>query len=234
MTKTTNNVEQLKPALIDEASVMQYLKLNPDALERHPQILSQLTFAHESGAAVSLVERQIKVLRDDNQHLKNKLTELVHIARENEELSQRFHRLSLELMAGEHLHDIIAMTHDQVETFFYTDHVGFCFHDKLASQLKGLEKNVLDPQNKHAAKIRHWIQQRKPVFGPFDPGMRQLLLGDQSQLTSCALIPLYHTNDIGLLILASKSKDRFVDGMGTVFLSQLGELISSKIKLFLQ
>ena len=232
MTKTTN-VEQLQPTLIDETSVMQYLKHNPDALERHPQILSQLTFPHESGVAVSLVERQIKVLRDDNQQLRNRLTELVHIARENEELSQRFHRLSLELMAGEHLHDIIAMTHDQVETFFYTDYVGFCFHDNLASQLKGLEKSILDPENKHAVNVRHWIQQRKPVFGPFDPGMRQLLLGDQGQLTSCALIPLYHTRDIGLLILASKSKDRFVDGMGTVFLSQLGELISSKIKQFL-
>ncbi|MBL7000917.1 MAG: DUF484 family protein [Gammaproteobacteria bacterium] len=232
MTKTTN-VEQLQPTLIDETSVMQYLKHNPDALERHPQILSQLTFPHESGVAVSLVERQIKVLRDDNQQLRNRLTELVHIARENEELSQRFHRLSLELMAGEHLHDIIAMTHDQVETFFYTDYVGFCFHDNLTSQLKGLEKSILDPENKHAANVRHWIQQRKPVFGPFDPGMRQLLLGDQGQLTSCALIPLYHTRDIGLLILASKSKDRFVDGMGTVFLSQLGELISSKIKQFL-
>lgn len=232
MTKTTN-VKPLNPALIDEASVMQFLKMNPNALERHPDILSQLTFTHESGSAVSLVERQIKQLRDDNQSLKNKLSELVHIARENEELAQRFHRLSLELMVGEHLHDIIAMTHDQVETFFYTDYVGFCFHDELADQLKGLEKTILDPQNRHAATIKGWIRDRKPVFGPFNSELHHLLLGDRGQLSSCALIPLYHTRDIGLLVLASKSKDRFVDGMGTVFLSQLGELVSSKIKLFL-
>jgi hypothetical protein len=232
MTETTN-VKPLKPALIDEASVMQFLKMNPNALERHPEILAQLTFPHESGAAVSLVERQIKQLRDDNQSLKNKLSELVHIARENEELAQRFHRLSLELMVGEHLHDIIAMTHDQVETFFYTDYVGFYFHDQFAGQLKGLEKSVLDPQNKNAATIKGWMHDRKPVFGPFNAELHRLLLGDQNQLSSSVLIPLYHTRDIGLLILASKSRDRFVDGMGTVFLSQLGELVSSKIKLFL-
>lgn len=233
MTKIIN-AEQIQNDSMDESSVMGYLKNNPETLERHPEILSQLTLPHESGAAVSLVERQIKVLRDENQNLKNKLSELVHIARENEELSQRFHRLSLELMASEHLHDIIAMTHDQVETFFYTDYVGFCFHDDLADQLKGQEKSILDAKNKHAKKVRRWMQDRKPVFGPFDPGMRKLLLGDQGQLTSCALIPLYHTNNIGLLVLGSKSKDRFVDGMGTVFLTQLGELISSKLHSFLK
>jgi len=233
MTKATN-AEQIQPEGLDESAVMDYLKNNPSALERHPEVLSQLTFPHESGTAVSLVERQLKVLRDDNQSLKDKLSELVHIARENEELSQRFHRLSLELMTGEHLHDIIAMTHDQVETFFYTDYVGFCFHDDLAIQLKGLEKDILDPKNKHAAKVRNWMHERKPVFGPFDPGLRKLLLKDQRQMASCALIPLYHTQDIGLLILGSKSKDRFVDGMGTVFLTQLGELISSKLKSYLK
>ncbi len=233
MTKTIN-VKQIPAETIGESSVMDYLKNNPAILDRYPDILSKLTFPHESGVAVSLVERQIKVLRDENQNLKNKLSELVHIARENEELSQRFHRLSLELMTAEHLHDIIAMTHDQVETFFYTDYVGFCFHDDLASQLKGQEKNILNPDSKHANKVRSWMHDRKPIFGPFDPGMRKLLLGEQGQLSSCALIPLYHTSDIGLLILGSKSKDRFVDGMGTVFLTQLGELISSKLNSYLR
>ncbi|MCP4074941.1 MAG: DUF484 family protein [Gammaproteobacteria bacterium] len=233
MTKATT-AEKIQPESINESKVMDYLKNNPETLERHPEILSQLTFPHESGAAVSLVERQIKILRDDNRNLKNKLTELVQIARENEELSQRFHRLSLELMAGEHLHDIIAMTQDQVETFFYTDYVGFFFHDELSNQLGGLENITLDPDSKHARKVRKWMHNRKPVFGPFDQGIRKLLLDDQKQLASSVLIPIYHTNDIGLLILGSKSKDRFVEGMGTVFLAQLAELVSSKLKIYIK
>ncbi len=229
-----HQAKQIQPDCMDETSVMDYLKKHPQCLDRHPDILAELTFPHESGSAVSLVERQIKVLRDNNQQLKNQLAELIHIARENEELSQRFHRLSLELMAGEHLHDIIAMTHDQVETFFYTDYVGFCFNDELASQLKGQEKNILDPKSKHAARIKKWMHSRKPVFGPFDPGLQKLLLGEHNPLASYALIPLYHTTDMGLLILGSKSRDRFAEGMGTVFLNQLGELISSKLKNYLK
>ena len=233
MTSPTS-AEKIQLTAIDEASVIDYLKANPELLERHPEVIGQLTFTHETGAAISLVERQIKALRDQNQGYKNKLSELVQIARENEELSQRFHRLSLELMAGEHLDDIIAMTQEQIQTFFSTDYVGFCFHNELASQLKDQEKNILDTNSKHAPKLRDWMHQRKPVFGPFDPGLRKLLLTGQGKLSSYALIPLYHTNDIGLLILGSKNKERFVEGMGTVFLTQLGELISSKMKLYLK
>ncbi len=232
MTKITT-AQKVPTASIDEPTVINYLKNNPEVLERHPEVLTQLTFPHESGNAVSLVERQLKLLREENKGLKNKLADLVHIARENEELGQRFHRLSLELMTVGQLHDIVAMTQDQVQTFFYTDYVSFCFHDELADRLEGLESNILDADSKHASKIRHWMQQRQPVFGPLDPGLGKLLLGEHHQMASCVLIPLYHTRDIGLLILGSKSKDRFHDGMGTVFLNQLGELISAKLKNYL-
>ncbi len=232
MTKTTQ-VTRVESAEMDESSIIDHLKKHPDILERHPEVLKQLKFSHDSGDAISLVERQLKLLRDENKALKNKLSALVHIARENEELGQRFHRLSLELMAGEHLHDIIAMTQDQVQTFFYTDHVSFCFNDELTDQLTGLESSVLDPSARHADKIRAWMKQRKPVFGPLDTAIRRQFFGERKQINSCVLVPLYHTRDFGLLVLGSKSRDRFTSNMGTVFLSQLGELISGKIKNYL-
>jgi hypothetical protein len=217
----------------DEDSVIDYLTRNPDVLERHPATLAQLTFSHESGAAVSLVERQLKLLRDENQSLKNKLNELVHIARENEELSQRFHRLSLELMTHDNLHDVISLIRDQIQTFFYTDHVNFFFTENLADQLDGMKDHILTAESKHAAKIQEWIDARNPVFGPFDPGIRKQLFADAGDIPSCVLIPLYHTQNFGLLVLGSKSNQRFSDGMGTLFLQQLGDLVSSKLKHFL-
>lgn len=229
----SRNAERVDVQTVDEATIIDYLKKHPELLERHPEVLKQLTFIHDSGNAVSLVERQLKLLREENKNLKNKLSALVHIARENEELGQRFHRLSLELMAGEHLHDIVAMTQDQVQTFFYTDHVRFCFNHELAAQLSGLESSILDPNARHADKIKSWMQNRKPVFGPLDSAIHRQFFGERSQINSCVLIPLYHTRDFGLLVLGSKSRDRFTSQMGTVFLSQLGELISGKLKNYL-
>ncbi len=229
MTKPTS-AESLTSDPIQEGAVIDYLKNNPGLLERHPEVLSALTFTHQSGAAISLVERQLKVLRDENKGLRNKLAELVHIARENEELSHRFHRLSLELMSGHNLHDIIAMIRDQIQTFFYTDYVSFFFSDSLRGQLKGLENHVLDPGHKQAAQIQQWMKARKPEFTPLDQELRTLIFGEEVKLTSSVLIPLYHTDDIGLLALGSKTHDRFSGDMGTIFLTQLGDLVSSKLK----
>ncbi len=229
MTKPTS-AEPLTSDSIKESAVIDYLKNNPELLERHPEVLGSLTFTHQSGAAISLVERQLKVLRDENNGLRNKLAELVHIARENEELSQRFHRLSLELMSSHNLHDIIAMIRDQIQTFFYTDYVSFFFSDTLADQLKGLENHVLDPKHKQAAQIQQWMKARKPEFAPLDQELRKLIFGQDIQLTSSVLIPLYHTEEIGLLALGSKTQDRFSSDMGTIFLTQLGDLVSGKLK----
>jgi uncharacterized protein YigA (DUF484 family) len=223
----------LQQTTIDEAGVVEYLRLNPDVLERHPEVLTSLTFNHDSGSAISLVERQLKLLRDENQSLKNKLSELVHIARENEELGQRFHRLSLELIAVNNLHDLIAIIRDQLQTFFYTDYATFYFSDQFAEHLQGLEKHILDSKHSQAGTINDWIKERKPVFGPIDPELHKLLFDSQMQSPSCVLIPLYDTKDFGLLALGSKSKDRFSHSMGTLFLSQLGDLVSSKLKHFL-
>ncbi len=234
MTKTTTATSaNTENGLPDESAVIEFLRRNPGVLERHPEVIANLTFAHETGGAISLVERQLRALREENGKLKAQLNTLVHVARENEELSQRFHRLSLELMASDNLHDIVAMTRNQVQTFFYTDVAEFCFLDRLKSRLPGLEKSVLDPDSKHASRIRNWVHKRQPVFGPLDPGVRKLLFGEHANITSCVLIPLYHSHEIGLLLLGSKSRDRFIDGMGTIFLSQLGELVSHKISQFI-
>ena len=111
----------------DESRVIRYLQDNPAVLMNYPEVFSALSIPHQTGAATSLVERQIRLLREENQQLRAKIDELVGIARDNEELNQRFHRLALELMNADHLHDVLAMVQDQVQTFFYTDFVCFRF-----------------------------------------------------------------------------------------------------------
>ena len=119
--------EQAHSDQTDEARVIQYLQDNPEVLMAYPEVFSSLTIPHQTGGAISLVERQLKLLREENHALKSKIDELVGIARENEELNQRFHRLALELMNTDQLHDVLAMVQDQVQTFFYTDFACFRF-----------------------------------------------------------------------------------------------------------
>lgn len=45
-------------------------------------------------AAVSLVERQVLMLRDRNEKLESRLRELIEVARANDALSAKIHRLA--------------------------------------------------------------------------------------------------------------------------------------------
>ncbi len=200
----------------------------------YPEVFSSLTIPHLTGGAISLVERQLKLLRENNQALKAKIDELVGIARENEELNQRFHRLALEMMNTDQLHDILAMVQDQVQTFFYTDFVCFRFMPGVNEAGNVLEGLYLSSDSGIVDSIKPWIDARKPVCGRQDEKIINELFGPDLRIGSSALIPLYHTGNLGLLCLGSVSTDRFGLTMGTIFLQQLGELVSSRLKNLLQ
>ena len=228
------SAEQKASAEIDESSVIRFLQDNPAVLMDYPEVFSSLAIPHQTGGATSLVERQLRLLREENQQLRSKIDELVGIARDNEELNQRFHRLALELMNIEHLHDVLAMVQDQVQTFFYTDFVCFRFLPGVGEAGAILDGLYLDADSGIVERIKPWIEARKPICGQQDEAINRELFGPDIRIASCAFIPLYHTRDLGLLCLGSVSAERFGPSMGTIFLQHLGELVSNRLKHLLQ
>src|SRR5437773_762465 len=83
----------------NEAVIVDYLQHNPDFFERNAPLLSKLRLPHDRGpATVSLVERQVQVLREKNQSLESKVREFVEVARGNDALSAKIHRLACGLV----------------------------------------------------------------------------------------------------------------------------------------
>jgi len=228
MSKTTAKPDENPQS--EEAKVIDYLRKNPEVLESYPGVFTALSIPHHGGEVASLVERQLKLLRSENRALKKKLSELVSIARENEELNQRFHRLSIELLSANQLHDVLAMVQDQVQTFFYTDYVRFKFLPGISDKKNRLSAHYLDQKSDIVDTIQPWLEQRKPVCGRLEDPVIRELFGVDIKVESCALVPLYHTSELGLLCLGSGSKERFNQDMGTIFLQQLGELVSTRIQ----
>ena len=228
MTKTT--AKSKADVTSDETRVIDYLQKNPELLMSYPDVFTALSIPHHGGDVVSLVERQLKILRNENRKIKKKLEELVSIARENEELNNRFHRLALELLNTDQLDDVLAMVQDQVQTFFYTDYVAFKILPEILDKKKRLKNHYLDAKSGIVDTVKPWLEKRKPVCGQLDDNVNRELFGGDIKVESSALIPLYHTAEIGLLCLGSVNKDRFNKNMGTIFLEQLGELVSSRIQ----
>jgi len=219
-----------KPIQNDEAITIEFLRDNPDILMSYPEIFASMAIPHQSGGMVSLVERQMRMLREENQTLRKNMDELVNIARENEELNQRFHRLALELICTDQLDDVLAMVQNQVQTFFYTDYVYFRFLPSVIDRKRRLAAHYLSRDSGILKIVEPWLKQRKAVCGRQDEKINHELFGESMSIGSSAIIPLYHADDLGLLCLGSVSDSRFNNSMGTIFLEQLGELVSIRVQ----
>ncbi len=74
---------QRKPEFIEEEvsarAVHDYLEAHPDFFERHSALLSQLELPHGAGGSVSLVERQVSMLRQKELKIGRQLKELIEL-----------------------------------------------------------------------------------------------------------------------------------------------------------
>ena len=107
--------------LTDEA-VSGYLAAHPDFFERNPKLLAKLRIPHETGGTVSLVERQVSMLRQKEVKLERQLRELIQVARDNDALAAKVHKLGIHLLAADSLNATVTAVERAVRSGFGADH----------------------------------------------------------------------------------------------------------------
>ena len=117
---------QRKPEFVEEPlseqAVHDYLEANPDFFERHGALLRQLELPHGSGGAVSLVERQVAILRQKELKLQRQLKDLIDVARDNDVLAAKIHQLCLQLLAAADLQGCVSAVEEAMRAGFGADH----------------------------------------------------------------------------------------------------------------
>jgi uncharacterized protein YigA (DUF484 family) len=108
--------------LTDEA-VLGFLTRNPEFFVNNQDILRRLRIPHDAGKAVSLIEKQVSVLRGKCGTLENSLRDLISVARENECLHQRLHTLIQEIISARTLAQIVGLTRNSLKENFNADDV---------------------------------------------------------------------------------------------------------------
>lgn len=202
-----------------EQQIADYLRVNPDYFQRHANVLEQIEIPHETGTAVSLIEHQVKVLKQQSERHKVQLSELIEVARENERLNQRLHQLTLKLLEASSLNDVISTLQDELRTKFSADAVEL----KLFIR-EELDAHATDPG---LAIFREFMDADKPTCGTLGAEKLKTLFGDQAGPEgSAALIPIRTSALSGVLAIGSRDTDRFHRGKGVDFLIRLGELVS--------
>ena len=210
--------------------VATYLRKNPDFLEEFPDILEVLELNHNSGVAVSLIERQIEQLRQKNEELTRQMNNLVHVASENEQLMTRLHQLTLELMPISSRKDFFTHLGNSLLNDFKADILQiFLFDQEIAAQAGEDVKHVL-AEDPAMEQFRAQLDKDQAVCGRLGESKLEFLFGSKARwVQSAALFPLGEKGEYGMMAIGSSDEARFYPGMGTLFLDLLANVISSSL-----
>ena len=224
---------KLNPQAPAENEVVDYLLEHPGFFETHAELLPRMKLSHESGRAVSLIERQVEKLREENNHLTDKLHSLVQVARDNENLGARIQKFAVVVLESESLEQLLAAVEDTFRSQFDAEHVVIRVLDVPARGLGGLAaKYRVSPESDLAAGFRVFLQGRRVRCGRLLDDQLSLLFGRAAEeVRSVAMVPLYGGSEFGLVALGSRNAGRFQPAMGVLFLEQIGELLSAALKL---
>jgi uncharacterized protein len=228
---TTREARGLAAADTEEESIANYLQRNPDFFERHQAVLLRLKLPHvRGGATISLVERQIEVLREKQASLEGKLGELVRVARANDAIAERLHRFTRRLLRDLPRDASIARIETGLREDFDAFHAVLVLigeHPDLAAQRFVRSVPADDPNLKSFESL---FAAGKPRCGQARDSQRDFLFGPEgTEMASLALVPLGEKGSLGLLALGSADKERFHPGMSTEFLARLAELITDSL-----
>src|SRR5271167_441743 len=229
---TTSQARGMKPEGLNDVSVADYLQTHPDFFERNSPLLVKLRLPHvrDVGATVSLVERQVEVLRERNQSLERKLKELVDVARANDALADRIHRLSQRLIRAHTLLETIHAVEASLREDFDARNSVLVLFLEEARSLEAAPGcflrigNIADPEIKTFESL---LQAGKPRCGQIRDAQRDFLFGkDSVEIGSVALTPLGPKGAMGILAIGASDSERFHPAMSTEFLSRIGELVA--------
>ncbi|HXS20951.1 MAG TPA: DUF484 family protein [Steroidobacteraceae bacterium] len=217
----------------EEDAVAAYLQHNPDFFERHQALLTRLRVPHaRGGSTISLVERQIEVLREKHAALEGKLAELVSVARANDAIADKLHRFTRRLLRARSRAQAVTLIEASLREDFDAFHGGVLV---LMGEFPDLTpQRFVRTVTRDDAGLKPFetlFASGKPRCGQVRDTQREFLFGqDANDIGSVALVPLSDkSGPLGVLALGSTDRDRFHPGMSTEFLARMADLIADSL-----
>ena len=233
---STQRKQEFVEEELSEQSIHDFLAAHPDFFERHSTLLSSLNLPHASGGAVSLVDRQVSVLRQKELKLERQLKELIQVARENDVLSSKIHELTLQLLAATDLHRTIVIIEEALRAGFGADQavlVLFGEPDAFEDITIGRFFRVIKKDDAGLKPFSTFLNGSSARCGKIRDSQREFLFQhDADEIGSAALVPLGDDADIGFLAVGSIDSDRFHPGMSIDFLTRLGDLVAGSLRRY--
>jgi uncharacterized protein len=210
--------------------IAEYLLHNPDFFEEHITLLTDVAIPHpHGGRTVSISERQVLALREKNRILETKLSELLQFGEENDALSEKIHRLACALIAAKTLDDVLRTIDRQMRDNFFVPHALVRLWHPSSLSASGRPE-----AEETTREVRDFVAAMKaPYCGYHAVYETNRWFGDAApHLKSFAMVALRGEQTFGVLLMASEDAQRFYPGVGTLYLTRIGELVGAAVQSY--
>jgi len=211
-----------------EADVVAYLRSHPDFFERHTPLLLRLKLPHETGpATVSLVERQVTMLRQRSSELERQLKNFLSVAKANDALVENIHHLSIKLLCARGLAAKLEQIENSLREDFAAEHAALIlFKGESGASRPGFARHVA-PDDAELRPFSAFLRAARPRCGTLRDRQKDFLFPrDADSIVSAAMVPLGAEAKLGFLAIGSRDPDHFHPGKRMDFLGRIGELIA--------
>lgn len=211
---------------VTEEQVIQYLQAHPDFFINHEDLLLDLQLPRPDGSAVvSLVERQLTLLREAKQRQERQLNHLRHNARENEKLLHSLQQLITALIDTTSLTEAIDYLRTALQEDFFADIVKIKIFADSSERPEYIKRS-----DDRIKPLNALLERRGSICGQLKPEQNRAIFGDKAEnIASSVVMPICDNNGdhcIGLMAIGSSDAQRYHPDMGTIFINHLGSVIN--------
>ena len=216
---------------LDDEAVARYLRANPTFFAARDELLGELHIPHQRGDSVSLVERQLKLLRDRNIEMRHRLSQLMDVARDNDRLFEKTRRLILDLLDAGTLEEVVMAVEDSLRQEFKVPFVSLILFGENATPVG----RWVNSAEAHQA-IGGLLGNGKTVSGNLRDHELDFLFGadQRKEVGSSAVATLDHQGLHGVLAIGSRDPQHYKSSVGTLFLSYIAEVLGRVVPRFTQ
>ncbi|CRI54680.1 uncharacterized protein YigA (DUF484 family) [Pseudomonas sp. TE6288] len=225
------NVASPQASELDAEAVVAYLRAHPTFFAEHDELLVEQRIPHQRGDSVSLVERQLKLLRDRNIEMRHRLSQLMDVARDNDRLFDKTRRLILDLLDASTLEEVVMAVEDSLRQEFQVPFVSLILFGENAAPVG---RWVSGAEAQQA--IGGLIGGGKTISGSLREHELAFLFGNDQhkEVGSSAVATLEYQGLHGVLAIGSRDPQHYKSSVGTLFLSYIAEVLGRVVPRFTQ
>ena len=230
MTDKTQPLELDAPVDNSQAdTVAAYLQAHPDFFNQRDELLLSLRIPHQRGDTISLVERQLELLRGRNIEMRHRLSQLMDVARDNDRLFEKTRRLNLALMDATSLDELVIAVEDSLRQDFQVPFVSLVLFGDNPMPV-GRWVSSADAQRA----LGGLLTEGKAVSGSLREHELDFLFGEvqRKQIGSTAVVALNHLGLHGVLAIASRDPQHYKSSVGSLFLGYVAEVLGRVLPRF--